>query len=66
MEDWTEKINDEQKCLMRILSGFITDTAEIMNLMTKGMDDKLNYYVRLGYVETIIKALGLEEKNDRD
>lgn len=66
MDDWTLKLTDDQKCLMRALSGFINDASDIMDVMTRGMDKKMNNYVRLGYVQTLIKALGLEEENDRN
>ena len=65
-KDWTETLTDDQKCLMKALSGFITDASEIMDVMTRGMDAKTNKCVRLGYVQTLIKALGLEEENDRN
>lgn len=64
--NWDEGLTDYQKCLMRALSGFITDASEIMNVMTRNMDKDLARYVRLGYVQTLIKALGLEEENDRN
>lgn len=61
-ESWTDTLTDDQKCLMRALSGFITDASEIMDVMTRGMDEKTNKYVRIGYVNTLIKALGIEEE----
>lgn len=66
MNNWFEELTDDQKCLMKALSGLITDASDIMDVMTKGLDAKTNKYVRLGYVQTLIKALGLEEENDRN
>ena len=66
MNNWFEELTNDQKCLMKALSGLITDASDIMDVMTKGLDAKTNKYVRLGYVQTLIKALGLEEENDRN
>ena len=66
MNKWFEELTNDQKCLMKALSGLITDASDIMDVMTKGLDAKTNKYVRLGYVQTLIKALGLEEENDRN
>ena len=65
-EDWTETLTDDQKCMMRVLSGLVTDVSELMGIMTRGMKDDLKTYVKLGYVQTLIKALELEEENDRN
>ena len=52
--------------MMRVLSGLVTDVSELMGIMTRGMKDDLKTYVKLGYVQTLIKALELEEENDRN
>lgn len=66
MGDWTSTFTDDQKCIMRALSGFVADASELMEVMTRNMDDKTKTYVKLGYVQTLIKALELEEENDRN
>lgn len=62
MGDWTTNLTPDQLCVMRCLSGFATDIAELMAVMTRGMDNKMNNLVRLGYVETLIKALDIKEE----
>lgn len=62
-KNWFDTLTDDQKCLMKALSGLITDASDIMDVMTKGMNKETNKYVRLGYVQTLIEALGIEEGN---
>jgi hypothetical protein len=61
MSNWTDKLTDDERDIMKALSGFADDITSLMDIMTKNMDKKTNRTCRLGYISMLAHSLGVQE-----
>lgn len=64
-ENWAENITEDQEKITKVLSGYIADMADLFEILVKDMSNEDALICKKGYVDTILRTLGLEEKEDK-
>lgn len=63
-EGWSEELSEDDKKIMHVLGGLINDMKELMDFLTRNMEPRKAELCKIGYIETVIKHLGLDVKNE--
>jgi len=65
-QNWSENITPEQKEIMKILSAMVFPIVSLFDVLAKDTPERTAYLCKLGYVETLSKALELDKEGKNE
>lgn len=61
---WSDSLTEDQQKIMTVLSGYIADMTTLFELLTKDMPEKHGLLCKMGYIESIMLAIGITKDID--